>query len=347
MKVFWRIIAFLLLGIGLIETISYIVGVNERSAIPSIVAVIIAGILPILGGVLILRKKSLRANPEAKASGFMKKRFVIPLTIAVWLVLILIIGAAFQKSNPGKQQPQQTAQDNSQEVSESAEQPLTAVPTSQLQPVPVESEEQNSVPTKKPKGVLEPIDPEETEYATKKVAYEIAAIEPAHFYYGPSKREVKRFAYRVVIYQRLNKVQLEKIADEIFKKAKKETPFNAIKVSFTDYPQFLGRLGTVDYAPNGDWASAAVIETGKYSTIKKNSHLFEPDWTDALTEREAEIYAYYTVVEHKYVESTEGTDMDLSPLEKAQAEIANKYGMTEDEVFQLLMKYSRGYEKKP
>jgi hypothetical protein len=196
-------------------------------------------------------------------------------------------------------------------------------------------------------ALLEPIDPARTDIDPSVIKYDIVALEPGHI------GVIKRYAYRVVVYQRLSKAQLALIADAIYRYAQKETPFNAVKIIFHDYPQISARLGYVDYAPNGKWGDAGTVKTGDYSKMKMIDHLFEPDWSKAVTEREANIYADYITLERQYSEVIKkemesGTNTTgYNPMERALPDIARQYNMSEDEAFSLIMKASQSYEKNP
>jgi hypothetical protein len=203
-------------------------------------------------------------------------------------------------------------------------------------------------------ALLEPIDPARTDIDPDEIKHEIkyavASVEPGHI------GVIKRYAYRVIVYQRLSKAQLMLIADTIYKNAQKENPFNALKIVFYDYPKLIpdsARLGYVDYAPNGKWEDAGTVKTGQYAKMKIIDHLFEPDWSKAVTEREVNIYADYMVLERQYSEIIEGeiengtNTSGYNPMERALPDIARRYNMSEDEVFRLIMKVSQSYEKTP
>jgi hypothetical protein len=57
--------------------------------------------------------------------------------------------------------------------------------------------------------LLEPIDPAWTDIDPSVIKYDIAALEPGHI------GVIKRYAFRVVVHQRLSKAQLALIADTI------------------------------------------------------------------------------------------------------------------------------------
>jgi hypothetical protein len=263
----------------------------------------------------------------------MKKRVAIPLAIFIglvfWFTVLGIIGSKKDPSQRGQQAEQ------SETVAESVQ----AQEPEPQQPETVESEP-------KP-ALLEPIDPARTDIDPNVIKYDIAALDPGHI------GVIKRYTYRVVVYQRLNKVQLALIADTIYRHAQKETPFNALKIIFHDYPQISARLGYVDYAPNGKWVDAGTVKTGNYSKMKMIDHLFEPDWSKAITEQEVNIYTDYTALERQYSEIIEkeienGTNTTgYNPMERALPDIARRYDMSENEVFRLIMKASQSYEKNP
>jgi hypothetical protein len=102
----------------------------------------------------------------------------------------------------------------------------------------------------------------------------------------------------------------------------------------------------VEYAPNGRWEDAKTVKTGDYSKIKMIDNLFEPDWSNAFTEQEARICNDFFELEHQYQESTTTGEEASQANDRAQEEIARKYGIQKEDVFRLWMKFITGYEKK-
>jgi hypothetical protein len=280
------------------------------------------------------------------------KRIIIG--IIIFVVAMWVIGFIMIKT--GYQPPEETesAQDTITETPKQQPDEPQAPPSVTDEPQPVQNAitevpRQQPDPVEPRPALLEPIDPARTDIDPGIIKYDIASVEPAHI------GIIKRYACRVVVYQRLSKAQLALIADTIYQSAQKEIPFNALKIIFYDYPQLVhvsARLGYVDYAPNGKWEDARTVKTGDYSKMKMIDHLFEPDWTNAFTEQEAIIYGDYVTLERQYVEVEakeieNGIDTGLSPMERAMPDIARQYNMSQDDVWELIMKAIRGYEKKP
>jgi hypothetical protein len=262
----------------------------------------------------------------------MRKRVAIPLSIFLglvfWLTVFGIIGSI---AGPRQQAEQVTIANENVQVPDPEPQPPQA-----------------TIPEAPQQAAYELIDPAQTDIDEHDIIYMVVSRDPAHI------GAIKRFALRVVIYQRLTKAQLMRLAEALYREAQEITPFNALAIFFYDYPQFVDngtRLGSVQYAPNGRWVDAGTVQTGDYSTMKMIDHLFEPDWTNAVTEQEAIIYNDYIVLEWQYseVEAREleaGITAGLSPMERAMPDIARQYNMSQDDVWKLLMKVMRGYEKK-
>jgi hypothetical protein len=266
----------------------------------------------------------------------MKKRVAIPLAIFIglvfWIIVLGIIGSRMDPPQPRQQ----------------AEQAVTANKSVQM-PEPEPQPPQPAMPETPQQVAYELIDPAQTGIDEHDIIYMVVSRDPAHI------GVIKRFALRVVVYQRLTKAQLMRLAEALYREAQEVTPFNALGIYFYDYPQFIDvetRLGSVQYAPNGRWTDAGTVQTGDYSTMKAIDYLFEPDWTNAVTEQEAIIYSNYIVLERQYseVEAREleaGISTGLSPMERAMPDIARQYNMSQDDVWNLLMKVGKGYEKKP
>ena len=143
---------------------------------------------------------------------------------------------------------------------------------------------------------------------------------------------VKRYVYNVVVTGEPTKAELTEIAYAVFEEAKKRTPFNALSVVFYDYECLIYHgvvMGNADFAPDGDWGKAMDVKTGDYSTMKIDNQIEEPYWQNAVTEKEAEIYAEFETALFK----------DVTVDENAVAsEFAEKYGMTEKEFHDLCIR---------
>lgn len=143
---------------------------------------------------------------------------------------------------------------------------------------------------------------------------------------------VKRYVYNVVVTGEPTKAELTEIAYAVFEEAKKRTPFNALSVVFYDYECLIYHgivMGSADFAPDGDWGKAMDVKTGDYSTMKIDNQIEEPYWPNAVTEKEAEIYADFETALFK--DATVDEDVVAS-------EFAEKYGMTEKEFHDLCIR---------
>jgi hypothetical protein len=255
------------------------------------------------------------------------KRIIIG--IGIFLVAMWVFGFILLKT--GYRPPAKTEQPQS----------FTEVPEEQA----IEPQVPQPTLAEVPQQVTyELIDPAQTDIDEHDIIYMIVSKDPAHI------GVIKRFALRVVIYQRLTKAQLMRLAEALYREAQKVTPFNALGIYFYDYPQFIDdgtRLGFVQYVPNGRWADAETVQTGDYSTMKVIDHLFEPDWTNAFSEQEANICNDFFELEHKYQEASSTGNEAVQANERAQEEIARKYDIKKEDVYRLWMKFEAGYEKKP
>ena len=156
--------------------------------------------------------------------------------------------------------------------------------------------------------------------------------------------KARRFTYHVVIVPGTTKRNMEQISLRVLEYAKKENPFNALAVGFYDYSVLIGhgfRFGRVEFAPNGKWNDASTVKTGDYSSLKMVNYLKEPDWENALTKKEATIYAKH----NKLLNSLLKKAYLLEDIEKAEKEaretILKKYKITQDELNNIYLKYRK------
>jgi hypothetical protein len=207
-------------------------------------------------------------------------------------------------------------------------------------PEPKQNQQPVAKQEQKNQVTYEPIDPARTDLDPTKLYAELASVTESHF------ANAKRYTYHVVIFQRLNKETLEKIALDMYERAKKETPFNALSVGFYDHPQFVDmayRFGNVEFVPNGKWGDATTIKTGDYTKMKMNNHLREPNWQYAITEHEAEIIsAFFDMADKLSANANTGEELD-SAEKSAINEMAQRYDMTYDDVDELITKYNMAY----
>ncbi|MCL2481359.1 MAG: hypothetical protein FWF38_06585 [Spirochaetaceae bacterium] len=154
--------------------------------------------------------------------------------------------------------------------------------------------------------------------------------------------KARRFTYHVVIHPGTTKKEMEQISLRVLEYAKKENPFNALAVGFYDYSVLLGhgfRFGRVEFAPNGKWTDAATVKTGDYSSLKMVNYLKEPDWDNALTKKEATIYAKHNKLLNSLLKKATSRE-DIEKVEKeAEQEILKKYKITQDELNDIYSRY--------
>jgi hypothetical protein len=242
--------------------------------------------------------------------------------IIVFFVAMTVFGFILQKT--GYEPTTKTAPEAG--VSEAETEPAQATPSAGV-----------------PKG-YEPIDPAIPDVPVDIIRWDIAPLVPMPI------GNAKRYEQKAVVYQRLTKEQLEKLADWVYEDTKKKVDFNALVVRFYDYPEFFDyevRLGQVVYAPNGEWSNAAKVKPGNYKKLKKRSELFEPNWANALTREEAVVIKDYLALNRQYIDEQTaailaGLDYP-NPDEKAAAKTAGKHRMGIAAMQSLVKKFYNGY----
>ncbi|MDR1389193.1 MAG: hypothetical protein LBJ31_04380 [Treponema sp.] len=183
---------------------------------------------------------------------------------------------------------------------------------------------------------IELIDPawiDHRDISLNTINYEIVKVDTAHL------GNTKRFTYKIVIYQRLNKAEIEQVAIDVFDLAQIETPFNALAIGFYDYPEFIEmgdgyRLGYVEYAPNGKWKDALEVKTGDYSTMQMTSHVEEPDWSKAITHTDAVMYKDWFEVLRTFPDDENSMEYEA----ETDKIIGEKYGLTPEQVEAAILK---------
>ncbi len=139
-----------------------------------------------------------------------------------------------------------------------------------------------------------------------------------------------RFSWEVVVKDEISVGELEDLAKEIVKEAKKEERFNAIVINFYDYEEYIGKgytLGKAEYAPEGDWSKANTVNTGNYKTMDYSFDLREKDWSMQLTESDVEVFDAWMQVSKEQESEDEITK-----------EVAEKFNITEEEVSNIMIK---------
>ncbi|MCL2293430.1 MAG: hypothetical protein FWC36_00970 [Spirochaetes bacterium] len=154
----------------------------------------------------------------------------------------------------------------------------------------------------------------------------------------------RRFTYHVVVPPGTTKSDMEQIALRVLERAKRENPFNALAVGFYDHARLVGhgfRFGRVEFAPNGRWADAATVRTGDYSLLRMVSHLREPDWDNALTRREATIFARHSRTLNSLLRRA-NTQKDIEKAEKEAARrVMKRFNISQEELSSIFSRYHR------
>ena len=149
-----------------------------------------------------------------------------------------------------------------------------------------------------------------------------------------------RYEYRVVVSGTPREAQLKKMATAIFEKAKSDNKFSALKVGFFDYSEYSTSeytLGSVEFAPNGDWASAISAEPGDYNSMKATAELTEKDWSKQLTASEVKVWAAWWT-EYRKQAAAIGAGAATVDEDALTAEIAKGLSTTPEEVKAILLK---------
>lgn len=148
----------------------------------------------------------------------------------------------------------------------------------------------------------------------------------------------KRYGWEVVVKEPATVEQLKEVAKKVVEEAKNDKKFNALAIGFYDYAEFIGYgyvLGKVEYAPDGDWAKADTVRAGQYDKMDYKYDLREKDWSKQLSKEEVEVFkAWHELYDSKTTAST------LPDEEEIKKEIAKKFNMEEDEVYNIMMKQS-------
>ena len=154
----------------------------------------------------------------------------------------------------------------------------------------------------------------------------------------------RRFTYHVLINPGTTKNDMEQIALKVLAQAQKENPFNALAVGFNDHAALTGhgfRLGRVEFAPNGRWADAGTVRTGDYSALRMVNHLKEPDWDNALTKKEAKIYARYNRTLNSLLRNANTLEDHHQAEITATQRTLKKYRITQQELDNIFLRYRR------
>lgn len=87
-----------------------------------------------------------------------------------------------------------------------------------------------------------------------------------------------RYSLDVVIKEKATEEELKALTGKIVEDMKKEEKFNAISIGLYDDVKDVGQgytLGSVDYAPNGNWGDASSVKAGQYNKMEYSYHLIK------------------------------------------------------------------------
>lgn len=162
------------------------------------------------------------------------------------------------------------------------------------------------------------------------ISYDIVQKEDISF------SNVKRFSWDIVVKEPISIKQFEELSKQIVEEAKDEEDFNALAVSFYDYPEYVGygyTIGKTEYAPEGDWSKADTVQAGEYAKMDYTFDFMEKDWSKQLTQDEVTIFLEW----HKLYES-KVTETNLPVDSEIDEEIAKIFNIEASEVKEIIMK---------
>ena len=175
-------------------------------------------------------------------------------------------------------------------------------------------------------------------YADDNLKYRVIRID------NSPQGKARRFTYHVLVNPGTTKKDMEQISLKILEQAKKENPFNALAVGFYDYPKLTGygfRFGKVEFAPNARWSDASTVSIGDYSRLQANNNLIEPDWDNALTKREADIFVRHNRLLNSLLKKA-NTRAEIEKAEnQAIQSIIKKYKITQEELDNIYSRYNK------
>lgn len=149
-----------------------------------------------------------------------------------------------------------------------------------------------------------------------------------------------RLSYDVVVKEKASEEDLKVLAQYITEIAKQDKDFNALVISFYDYPEYIGKgytLGKAEYAPQGEWSKAMDVAAGDYSSFSYNYDLREKDWSAQLTPEEVEIWARWYQISN---EENEKNPSSMPDEEKITATVAQEFGKDSGTIKAILSKQS-------
>lgn len=156
-------------------------------------------------------------------------------------------------------------------------------------------------------------------------SYDVVEIEDLAF------SNVKRYNWNVVVHDEVTEDELILLSEQIVQEAKEVSDFNALSIMYYDYEEYIGfgyTLGSVDFAPGGDWGKADTVSTGDYDKMSFKYSLRVKDWSQRLTQEEVNIWSEWSSLVYD-----EALDEAV-----ATETVAAAFNVTEDEVDAIIRK---------
>ena len=141
-----------------------------------------------------------------------------------------------------------------------------------------------------PEEVVEPAD------------YEIVEISEDHW------MDSRRYNYRVVIEEEVDREKFESTARTILDEAKEEKDYSGITMWFYTFEELSDgayTLGRVVHAPEGDWSKAAETTPGDYDQMTYEIDFKEKVWSQRPSQEEVKIYETWDYILYEYYDEHE------------------------------------------
>ena len=157
-----------------------------------------------------------------------------------------------------------------------------------------------------------------------------------------SKGDTIKYIVDVVIYDKATSEDLELVSKIIVEKIKNEGDFNALAIFYYDekdyIPYNLNTLGTITYAPSGDWDKAAIISSGDYTTMEYRFNLKNKDWEQKPEKKDIEIHTFYNETYNSLEE--EGLYNKKEYItEKTYKKVKEKFNIETKDIDDILKRY--------
>lgn len=237
---------------------------------------------------------------------FKKKRFILPITFIVLFIGLLILGSQVTE--------EELAEINKQDQ--------------------IRQEEKKKEPAATPEEPKK----EEPKKEVEEIIYQIIQKDDI------SVARATRYRLYVEVTGEPTKKDLENIAEDIVKKAKKDKKdkFNSLSIGFYDQKEQIGygdTLGSTLYAPYGEIGKALDVKPGDYKNMEFKHNLREKDWTLKLTKEEVRIYKEWNdLIQKKYEENKD--NLEYTPDEdEVTKELATELKITPEEIKDILNRH--------